>query len=98
MLKELCASVVLSGFLMGGFQGGPYTSAKWQGEESRNEEYLPAQDPPPPPVAMITRCKLKRDSSGSPFLRVEGRLFAGGAIVTVAGGVPRKVKFKNPAP
>jgi hypothetical protein len=64
MLKMLCASALLSGFLTGGFQDRPYTLVKLQGEESRNEEYLPAQDPPPPPVAIITQCRLKRDLSG----------------------------------
>ena len=50
---------------------------------------------PPPEGALVFGCDLKRSPSGVFSLVVVGRDFRGGAIVTVGGKSPKKIRFKD---
>jgi hypothetical protein len=56
--------------------------------------------PPPPPgpgpdVAVLTACRLDRSASGVFSLRITGQNFKAGALVTINGISPKKVKQKD---
>jgi hypothetical protein len=53
-------------------------------------------DTPPPPRAIVNSCDLERDPSGVFKLVIRGSLFKPGALVTVSGGMPKKVQLKDP--
>lgn len=51
-----------------------------------------------PPVALINRCELTRDSAGTLFLNITGSNLREGARVLVGGVAPKKLQFKQPEP
>ena len=59
---------------------------------------VPGDTPTPPPSAQVVQCQLERTDAGSFLLVVSGQFFKPGALVTVGGAVPRKVKMKDPDP
>jgi hypothetical protein len=47
--------------------------------------------------ATLKGCKVKRNSAGAQVLIVDGDNIKLGALITVGGRIPRKVKYLNPS-
>jgi hypothetical protein len=61
-----------------------------------NANVTPGPGPGPQlEIATITRCSLDRDSTGTFALDVIGTNIKAGALVTVGGQSPKKIKFKD---
>jgi hypothetical protein len=54
----------------------------------------PAESPGAPLTAVISGCRVDRDESGTSILTVFGKGIRQGAVLTVGGVTPKKVKFK----
>ena len=52
-------------------------------------------DAPPPPVAVVTSCRVNRSPSGVITLDIFGINFRPGARVSINGESPKKIKFKD---
>jgi hypothetical protein len=53
---------------------------------------------PTPDIAVVTSCKLDRQATGQFFLDVTGEKIKEGAIATVGGVTPKKIKVVEVAP